>query len=123
MSHQSDSLANGNVFVSLVGACGGGSSSSGALAGQPSQAVQVVNSTLSGKVLYQAGKGVAGVTISVFHHNTNTTVTTTTHANGAAYWSSTTYTALTTNTMAIRMSDGRWVLDQWHRCCRHQLQQ
>ena len=40
--------------------------------------------------------------LSSAHHFTNVSLS-------AAYWSSTTYTALTTNAMAIRMSDGRWI--------------
>ena len=51
--------------------------------GQSAQMAEIVKSTLSGKVLDKAGKGVASVTISVFHHNTNSTVTTTTDASGA----------------------------------------
>lgn len=41
-----------------------------------------VTSTLSGQVLTSAGQAVAGVTIQVFHHNTNTTQTTVTDAQG-----------------------------------------
>ena len=73
-------------FISLLNACGGGgggSSSAGGSTGQNAQMAEIVKSTLSGTVLDKAGKGVAGVTITVFHNNTNTGVTTTTDASGS----------------------------------------
>ena len=68
------------VGLALLGACGsdGGSGSTGnSTVGAP------VTATVSGTVLDQAGLPVAGVTVNVFHHNTNTTASTTTDANGA----------------------------------------
>ena len=74
-------------LAALLGACGGGggggAASSAPAASPPVQTAANVTNTLSGKVLDKAGNGVAGVTISVFHHNNNTSVTTTTDANGA----------------------------------------
>ena len=69
------------VGLALLGACGsdgGGSSPTGnSTLGAP------VTATVSGTVLDRAGLPVAGVTVNVFHHNTNTTASTTTDANGA----------------------------------------
>ncbi len=74
----------------LLTACGGGgsgpsgNSTSNANSGSGgTTGVAVVTSTVSGKVLDKAGLPVSGVVISVFHHNTNTTVTTSTDGNGA----------------------------------------
>lgn len=74
------------VLASLV-ACGGGaspgnSSPNGSSAGGTG-GVLVVTSKLSGTVRDKAGVPIAGVSISVFHHNENSTVTTSTDANGA----------------------------------------
>jgi len=78
------------LFVlTLLAACGGGGGGASApatAAGTPPPASTApVLSKLSGTVLDKSARPVAGVTISVFHHNTNTTVTTLTDANGA--WS------------------------------------
>lgn len=54
-----------------------------AAANTSQQGSPIIKNNVSGKVLDKNGAPVAGVTISVFHHNTNTTVTTTTDANGA----------------------------------------
>lgn len=66
--------------LALLGACGsdGGGSSSGLGGNQGAP----VTSTVSGVVLDKNGASVAGVTVNVFHHNTNTTATITTDANG-----------------------------------------
>jgi hypothetical protein len=63
-------------------ACGGGSGgdtqpASGAATGAPAY------SNLSGTIAEKNGTPLSGVTVSLFHHNTNTTVTTTTDVNGA----------------------------------------
>jgi len=74
--------------VGLLGACGGGGgSSSGAMstgtsAGSGLTGNPVVKSTISGTVADKSGRPISGVVVSVFHHNTNTTVSTTTDANG-----------------------------------------
>jgi hypothetical protein len=69
-----------SVGLGLLAACGGGASTSpsgnGSLNNGP------VTSTVSGVVADRSGAVVAGATVSVFHHNDNTTVTTTTDANG-----------------------------------------
>jgi len=71
----------------LLGACGGGGSgsagsgSSGPLGSGPGGGAPVT-STVSGTVHDKNGLAVAGATITVFHHNTNTSVTTTTDVNG-----------------------------------------
>ena len=70
--------------LGLLGACGGGgggNSGTGA-AGAGATGSPVVTSTVSGVVADLNGVPVAGASISVFHHNTNTTATTTTDANG-----------------------------------------
>ncbi len=75
-------------LLGALSACGGGGSSPNAsvpvLASSP-QGAPVVQNKVSGSVLDKSGAPIAGVTISVFHHNTNTTVTTTSDASGA--WS------------------------------------
>ena len=68
----------------LLASCGGGGGStagSSSTGNSPGGNVPVT-STVSGTVVDKAGGPVAGVTVSVFHHNTNTTVTTVTDANG-----------------------------------------
>lgn len=74
------------IFLTLaLASCGGGGSSgatgSGA-AGNSAGGNAPVTSAVSGSVLDLSGRPVAGVTVSVFHHNTNTTATTVTDANG-----------------------------------------
>jgi len=73
-------------LLTLLSACGGGgggaSPVSAPIVAGP-QTSPVVKNKVSGVVADKSGKPVAGVTISVFHHNTNTTVTTTTDASGA----------------------------------------
>ncbi len=75
--------------IALLSACGGGggsgggnttggSNKGGGLTGTP-----VVTNKVSGLVVDTNGVPIPGVTISVFHHNENTTATTTTDANGA----------------------------------------
>lgn len=74
----------------FLSACGGGGSSGGGMnntgtnnSGTNNTANNApIKSKLSGKVTDTAGMPVAGVTITVFHHNTNTSVTATTDANG-----------------------------------------
>jgi Protein of unknown function (DUF1566)/Carboxypeptidase regulatory-like domain len=75
-------------LLGLLSACGGGGSgapgaSAPAVPDKPPQSSPVLTNKLSGKVVDTSGKPLAGVTISVFHHNDNTTVTTITDANGA----------------------------------------
>jgi hypothetical protein len=73
-------------LLSLLGACGGGggqSSPGSAVVPAGAQTAPVVQNRVSGVVTDKSGRAVAGVTISVFHHNTNTTVTTSTDAGGA----------------------------------------
>jgi hypothetical protein len=69
------------LTLGVLAACGGGGSGSqcescGDKTGAP------VLAQLSGRVLDTAGLPVAGVTVSVFHHNTNITVMATTDAGG-----------------------------------------
>ncbi|MEO7495958.1 MAG: DUF1566 domain-containing protein [Massilia sp.] len=76
------------VLLGLCSACGGGgggASSTGApsSAGNLGQSGAPVTNKLSGKVLDKNGAPISGVTISVFHHNDNTTATTTTDAAGS----------------------------------------
>ena len=72
--------------LGLLSACGGGGAGGSApattVAAAP-QSAPVVKSSLAGKVVDKNGVALAGVTISVFHHNTNTTVNATTDAAGA----------------------------------------
>lgn len=68
------------ITVWLMVACGGGGSgcvSCGDTTHGP------VFAAVSGAVLDKSGQPVSGATVSVFHHNTNTTVRATTDANGA----------------------------------------
>ncbi len=67
--------------VVLLAACGSDSGGSSASGGGNNGAP--VYAAVSGTVVDKLGVPVSGVTISVFHHNTNTTVTTTTDVNGA----------------------------------------
>ena len=68
-------------LLCLLGACGGGGSTGTAVsAGTAGNAV--ITSTVAGVVADRSGAPLAGASISVFHHNTNTTVTTTTDASG-----------------------------------------
>jgi len=73
--------------LAALAACGGGGgsspggSTSGAGTGGASFAP--VKATVSGTVLQKNGAPLAGVTVSVFHHNTHVTLTATTDANGA----------------------------------------
>ena len=69
--------------LGVVGACGGGGSSGSQCTGCNDKTNTPVSATVAGFVLDKAGTPVAGVTVSVFHHNTNTTVTSTTDSNGA----------------------------------------
>lgn len=78
------------AFLAALGlgtlvACGGGGGRGNGSACQTCNDTTnaPVTATVAGMVLDKAGAPVAGVTISVFHHNTNTTVTSTTDANGA----------------------------------------
>jgi hypothetical protein len=64
--------------LALFGGCG----SDGSGNTSPGGVGAPVYAALSGTVVDKLGVPVAGVTISVFHHNTNTTVTTTTNASG-----------------------------------------
>ena len=72
--------------IAVLSACSGGGSGAatgssnkgGGLTGGP-----VVTNKVSGTVVDTNGVPIPGVTISVFHHNENSTVTTTTDANGA----------------------------------------
>lgn len=66
-------------FVLALCACGGG----GGAGGPTTTATTVVTSRLSGQVLDRSGAPIAGVTVSVFHHNNNATVTAVTDALGA----------------------------------------
>ncbi len=68
-------------LAALLAACGGGGSGGNTTPTTSGQNAPVT-STLSGQVLNSAGAGVAGATIQVFHHNTNTTQTTVTDAQG-----------------------------------------
>lgn len=75
-------------MLGLVSACGGSGSGGSAptlvsATGNSSQGSVVVTSKLSGKVLDKSGQPITGITVNVFHHNENTTVTTITDANGA----------------------------------------
>lgn len=71
--------------LGLLCACGGGGGSTSNGSGSGVGANPVVTSTVSGVVADKNGVPVAGATVSVFHHNDNTTVSTTTDGNGA--WS------------------------------------
>src|SRR4051812_32085160 len=62
----------------LVSACSGGGGGSTTSSGSPAP----VLATITGTVLDKHAAPVAGATVSVFHHNTNTTVTATTDALG-----------------------------------------
>lgn len=64
----------------LLSACG--SDSGGSSGGNGSQSGAPVYNTVSGSIVDKLGAPVSGVTVSVFHHNTNTTVTTTTDSSG-----------------------------------------
>jgi hypothetical protein len=69
----------------LLASCGGGGggSNGGSAAGANLPAGNApITSAVSGIIVDQAGVPVAGATVSVFHHNTNTAVTTVTDANG-----------------------------------------
>jgi hypothetical protein len=75
-------------LLTLLSACGGGGGGGGTTASTAPvvsgpQTSPIIKNKVSGVVADKSGKGIAGVTISVFHHNTNTTVTTTTDATGA----------------------------------------
>jgi len=67
--------------LALLGACGSDSGGSGTAATGGASGAPVL-ATVSGVVVDRAGVPVPGVTVSVFHHNTNNTVTTTTNASG-----------------------------------------
>ncbi len=79
------------VTTCLLNACGGGggggnNTGPGNTSGCnncPNGSNQIVFATVAGTVTDRSGAPVPGVTISVFHHNENSTVTTTTDANGA----------------------------------------
>ena len=79
--HGSDQDAARGLRPRLLGACGGGGGTSSGGTGTIGN--PVVTSTVSGVVADKSGVPIAGATVSVFHHNDNTTVTTTTDANGA----------------------------------------
>lgn len=70
------------LAIGLLPGCSGGGSSGGN-GGVSSPAGAPVYNTVSGVVVDTGGVPVAGVTISVFHHNNHITVTSTTDANGA----------------------------------------
>lgn len=67
--------------LGVLGACGGGGSGS-QCTGCNDKTNAPVSATVAGFVMDKTGAPVPGVTVSVFHHNTNTTVTSTTDANG-----------------------------------------
>jgi hypothetical protein len=82
-------LVTAAAGVSLLAACGGGGGGGGTAstvsAGNTSTVTTgtgPVTSTLSGTVTSKSGAPVAGVTVSVFHHNDHTTKTAITDANG-----------------------------------------
>jgi hypothetical protein len=64
----------------LLASCGGGGGSTSGSNATGNNAP--LTSAISGTVVDKTGVPVAGVTVSAFHHNTNTTVTTLTDANG-----------------------------------------
>lgn len=73
--------------ISLLSACGGGGSggTTASTVGSPTGGGPMgtpVTNKVSGTVVDKSGIPIPGVTISVFHHNENSTVTTTTDANG-----------------------------------------
>jgi hypothetical protein len=68
------------VVMAFTAACGGGGN--GGVLDTPYRDTAPPKSTLSGTVQDAAGAPVAGVVVSVFHHNTNTTATATTDAQG-----------------------------------------
>jgi hypothetical protein len=73
------------LALTTLAACGGGGGSSGNGDGHPGGTPQgnvPVTSTVSGTIADKSGAAIVGATVSVFHHNDNTTVTTTTDANG-----------------------------------------
>ena len=78
------------LMILLLAACSGGgdradttgSNNGVALTGGGLTGVPVVTSKVSGTVVDKNGVPISGVTISVFHHNENSTVTTTTDTNG-----------------------------------------
>ncbi len=95
---QPESLANRTSWIKpalamlslgVIGACGGGggggSSNNNSSTGTTTTTTSTapVLAALAGTVLDKSGVPIAGVTVSVFHHNTNITVTSSTDANGA----------------------------------------
>jgi hypothetical protein len=70
------------ALLSACGGGGGGSAPAASVAALP-QTPTIIKSSLSGKVVDKTGAPIAGVTISVFHHNTNTTASATTDTTGA----------------------------------------
>ncbi len=80
------------ALAALLAACGGGgggygnstnNSNNGCCNNCPNGSNLIVFATVAGTVTDRNGAPVPGVTISVFHHNENKTVTATTDANGA----------------------------------------
>lgn len=74
-------------LLGLCSACGGGgggaaSTGSPTAAGNLGQSSAPVTNKVSGKIVDKNGAPISGVTVSIFHHNDNTTVTTTTDASG-----------------------------------------
>jgi hypothetical protein len=64
------------------GANGGGANTAPIVAGGTPVNTQPVTATVTGTVVDRSGLPIAGVTVSAFHHNNNTTVTATTNADG-----------------------------------------
>jgi hypothetical protein len=81
-------LVSAMATAALLAACGGGGSSTqgttggNGAGGGSAGANAPITSTLSGTVLDLGGNPVAGVTVSVFHHNDHTTLSAVTDANG-----------------------------------------
>jgi hypothetical protein len=67
------------LVCGVIAACGGGSADTPASSAANNAPVK---SALSGTVVDKNGQPVAGVSVTVFHHNNNTSVTATTDASG-----------------------------------------
>lgn len=68
------------MACSILAACGGGGGADAPSSGAANNAP--IKSALSGTVADRNGQPVAGVTVTVFHHNTNTSVSATTDGSG-----------------------------------------